>query len=686
MNGAGLLVDTLVRAGVRRIFSLSGNQIMPVYDACIDVDLSIVHVRHESAAVHMADAWAQITGEIGVALVTAGPGFANALSALFSARHSESPVLLLSGDSPVAADGAGAFQEMPQIDLVHPLVKTARRPDRAGRIGHDVAAAIACARSGRPGPVHVALPFDVLDAPAGEGCRVRAAELARRPHAFPGPVADDVAGRLARAKRPIVLTGPSLNRSRASARIAAIETALHVPVVAMESPRGLRDPALGTFADVLAASDLVVLLGKAVDFSVGFARPPVLDPAAELVVIDPDHRMIDRAYRIAGRRVVVSACADPDFAADALVSAVPAIVAAGSGASDPAWCAEVADAIANRSVAVETGAVGTVAGAAVAAAAAAEAGAAGSGVVEPAAAEADVVEPAAAEADVVEPAATEADVVEPAATEADVVEPAAAEVGVVEPAAAEPGAVESATVESATAKPGAVESATVESATAKPGAVESATVESATARSGAVESNAVEPAARFHPRLLCEAVQRVLDAADEAILICDGGEFGQWAQASCTAPVRIVNGLSGAIGGGLCHALAAKLARPRATVIAMMGDGTAGFHLAELDTAVREGAAFVTVVGNDFRWNAEHQIQLRDYGPDRLIGCDLAPTARYDLAAAGLGCHGEHVTDPSGLDAALARALASGRPACLNVEIDGVAAPVFSRGAVSAGH
>ena len=616
MNGAGLLVDTLVRAGVRRIFSLSGNQIMPVYDACIDVDLSIVHVRHESAAVHMADAWAQITGEIGVALVTAGPGFANALSALFSARHSESPVLLLSGDSPVAADGNGAFQEMPQIDLVRPLVKTARRPGRAGRIGHDVAAAIACARSGRPGPVHVALPFDVLDAPAGEGCRVRAAELARRPRALPGPVADDVAGRLARAKRPIVLTGPSLNRSRAGARIAAIETALHVPVVAMESPRGLRDPALGTFADVLAASDLVVLLGKAVDFSVGFARPPALDPAAELVVIDPDHRMIDRAYRIAGRRVVVSACADPDFAADALVSAAPAIVAAGSGASAPAWCTEVADAIANRSVA----------GAAVAAAAATEAGAADSGVVEPAAAKAGIVEPVAAEADVVEPAAVE------------------------------------------------------------PGAVESPTVESATAEPGAVESNAVEPAVRFHPRLLCEAVQRVLDAADEAILICDGGEFGQWAQASCTAPVRIVNGLSGAIGGGLCHALAAKLARPRATVIAMMGDGTAGFHLAELDTAVREGAAFVTVVGNDFRWNAEHRIQLRDYGPNRLIGCDLAPTARYDLAAAGLGCHGEHVTDPSGLDAALARALASGRPACLNVEIDGMAAPVFSSEAGSAGH
>ena len=118
----------------------------------------------------------------------------------------------------------------------------------------------------------------------------------------------------------------------------------------------------------------------------------------------------------------------------------------------------------------------------------------------------------------------------------------------------------------------------------------------------------------------------------------------------------------------------------------MMGDGTAGFHFTELDTAVREGAAFVTVIGNDFRWNAEHQIQLRNYGPDRLIGCDLAPSARYDLMAAGLGCHGEHVTDPGGLEDALNRALASGVPACLNVEIDGVPAPNLAGGDGTAAH
>ena len=542
MNGAELLVDTLLQAGVRRIFSLSGNQIMPVYDACIDTDISIVHVRHESAAVHMADAWAQITGELGVALVTAGPGFGNALSALFSARHSESPVLLLSGDSPVAADGNGAFQEMPQTEIARALVKSARRPRSAEQLAHDTAAAIACARSGRPGPVHVALAFDVLNATAGEASRVGARAFDRRPRVLPDPVAAEVAGRIARAKRPIVLTGPSMSRSREGSRIAALEAGLHVPVVPMESPRGLRDPALGLFSEVLAASDLVVMLGKGTDFAAGFARPPALDAEAELIVIDPDDGLIDRARRLAGHRVAVAAGADPDLAADAIT----AVAAAPSNGS---WFDEVAGAIAERAVAGGT----------------------------------DVDVP-------------------------------------------------------------------------------------------------------FHPRRVCEAVQRVLDAAPEPVLVCDGGEFGQWAQASCAAPTRIINGLSGAIGGGLCHALAAKLARPQATVIAMMGDGTAGFHFTELDTAVREGAAFVCVIGNDFCWNAEHQIQLRDYGPNRLIGCELAPSARYDLAAAGFGCHGEHVTDSSGLDAALARALASGRPACVNAEIDGVAAPVFSRGTARPDH
>ena len=121
-----------------------------------------------------------------------------------------------------------------------------------------------------------------------------------------------------------------------------------------------------------------------------------------------------------------------------------------------------------------------------------------------------------------------------------------------------------------------------------------------------------------------------------------------------------------------------RLAQPEAPVIAVMGDGTFGFHPAELDTAVRYGLAFVAVVGNDARWNAEYQIQLRTYGAGRTYATDLLPT-RYDKVAEGFGAHGEHVTDPAEVMPAVQRALAAHRPALVNVMIEGVAAPRIKR-------
>ena len=94
-KGAAALAAALVSRGVKRVFTLSGNHVMPVFDAALGAGIELIHVRHEAAAVHMADAWARITGEVGVALVTGGPGHANALGALYTAAMAESPVLLL---------------------------------------------------------------------------------------------------------------------------------------------------------------------------------------------------------------------------------------------------------------------------------------------------------------------------------------------------------------------------------------------------------------------------------------------------------------------------------------------------------------------------------------------------------------------------------------------------------------
>ena len=110
LRGADLLARALARAGVRHLFSLSGNQIMPVYDAALDARLAITHVRHEGAAVHMADAWGRLTGEPGIALLTGGPGHANGVGALYTALAAESPLVMLSGHAPLRELGRGAFQ------------------------------------------------------------------------------------------------------------------------------------------------------------------------------------------------------------------------------------------------------------------------------------------------------------------------------------------------------------------------------------------------------------------------------------------------------------------------------------------------------------------------------------------------------------------------------------------------
>src|SRR6266478_2804507 len=134
-TGAHLVVEALEAAGVRHLFSLSGNHILSLYDATLGSRLSILHTRHEAAAVHMADAWGRLTEEPGVALVTAGPGHLNALSALYGALMSESPVVLLSGASPLGERGLGAFQDIDQAAAARPVTKAAWTAEDPARLG-----------------------------------------------------------------------------------------------------------------------------------------------------------------------------------------------------------------------------------------------------------------------------------------------------------------------------------------------------------------------------------------------------------------------------------------------------------------------------------------------------------------------------------------------------------------------
>ena len=141
---------------------------------------------------------------------------------------------------------------------------------------------------------------------------------------------------------------------------------------------------------------------------------------------------------------------------------------------------------------------------------------------------------------------------------------------------------------------------------------------------------------RLHAAEVFRALRPLIERDPATVLICDGGEFAQWAQSMLPLRRRLINGVAGSIGGSLSFALAARLAEPAAPIIVVLGDGTIGFHLAEFETAARRKLPFVAVLGNDALWNAESQIQLREYGAKRMHGCELTP-ARYDLAVAALG-------------------------------------------------
>jgi acetolactate synthase-1/2/3 large subunit len=550
IRGADILVQTLQRFGVDTIFSLSGNHIMPVYDALVGTTISLIHVRHEAACVHMADAYSRLTGKVGIALVTGGQGHTNACAALATSLASEAPMILLSGHAGVKELGKGAFQEMRQADYAREVTKASWTVESADAFGHDLARAMQIACSGRPGPVHLSLPVDLLEEKVAGDNRLWAdmADAAPVPMPLADALADTVLGLVAAAEQPLVVCGPTMCSTSGRRAMRELAELVDAPVVGMESPRGVNDPSLGAFAQVVAQADLIVLLGKPLDFTLRFGDAPHVAPACNWIVIEPDPVLLARAAQSRGERLLLAAEAGPAEAMQALRSRSRAAREAGRAgdlsARRMAWNTEASALIAYRPPQWRD-----------------------------------------------------------------------------------------------------------------------------------LPFEADQP---VHPVALGRVLQDFFDSHPDAILVCDGGEIGQWPQATVAVRERLINGVAGSIGPSLPFALAAKAARPGQAVVAVMGDGTFGFHMAEFDTAVRHGLPVIVIVGNDARWNAEYQIQVREYGAARTIGCELLP-ARYEKVAEALGGHGEFVATIAELAPALERAAASGKPACLNVMLQSTPAPVVRR-------
>jgi acetolactate synthase-1/2/3 large subunit len=297
-TGAQLLVRMLKAEGVRHLFTLSGLHVAPIYAACVEEGIAVVDTRHEQAAAHAADAYARLTRGVGVACVTAGPGVTDALTGVANAFAASSPVLLLGGAAPTFNAGKGSLQEMEQVDLFTRITKWSDRIPAPDRVPTYLAKAFRTMLTGRPGPVFLEVPWDVLsngadddEFPLPTGYRTRARQ--------PGDPAyvDRALALLDKAERPAIIAGSSIWWDDAAAQLAAFAERAGAPVYLNGAGRGCLPcdhPHFfsNTRKEALGEADLVLIAGTPLDFRLGYGTG--IAASATLVQIDSDAQEIGR--------------------------------------------------------------------------------------------------------------------------------------------------------------------------------------------------------------------------------------------------------------------------------------------------------------------------------------------------------------------------------------------------------
>jgi acetolactate synthase I/II/III large subunit len=530
--------------GAGTMFTLSGGHVFPLYDGAVKADppMRMVDVRHEQTAVFAAEATARLTRNPGLAVVTAGPGVTNTVSAITTAWFNGSPVVVLGGRAPDYRWGSGGLQEIDHPPLLAPVTKRAWTEHQATAVGAAVDEAFRLATAPHRGPVFLDFAMEALFGDGGPYPPAPAADV-------PGPAAaagpdpadvDAIAGLVARASRPVLVLGSDvwLTGAEAAARDAACE--LRLPVIANGQGRGILPAGhelLVTRARSAAfgGADLVLVAGTPLDFRLGYGEFGGRDgngPAQVVHVADSPGRLATH------RPLAASAAGDLTGFFTALAAAVPGALRR-AGAAAPPW--------------------------------------------------------------------------------ADTWLPRL-----------------------------------------------SAAARDAIAADQALLTSDADP---VHPMRVYGELARVLD--DDAVVIGDGGDFVSYA-GKYLEPQQpggwLDPGPYGCLGTGLGYAIAARIARPSAQVVLLLGDGAAGFSLMDVDTLVRHRLPVVMICGNNGIWALEKYPMQALYGYDVLA--DLQPGCRYDEVVRALGGAGETVTRPDAIGPALRRAFDAGVPYLVNVITD----------------
>ncbi len=324
IHGGRAIARALKAEGVDTVFMLTGGHVLPTIDGCVEEGIRIVDVRHEQAAAHAADAYARLTGRLGVVLATAGPGVTDTVTGIANAWFANSPVLLIGGRHLTTEDLRGGLQEMDHPRMFHSITKWAATASDAGRLPEYIATAARRAFSGRGGPVFLDIPWDVQgDLVEEDAIAWPTGYRANRPAGLDDETLRDVADLLNRAERPVLFAGTGYRWSRHADAPGALESladVLNSPVYLNSLARGTirwDHPLLGnrTRSDALRQADVVVALGVDWDFRTGFGKK--VSSEATVVQIDAEPSRVGW-----NRAADIGVVADPGAVAAQLVDHV----------------------------------------------------------------------------------------------------------------------------------------------------------------------------------------------------------------------------------------------------------------------------------------------------------------------------------------------------------------------------
>ncbi len=286
---------------VGAVFSLSGGHIDRIYDGFLEYGVRLIDVRHEQAAAMMAHAWSIYDGNPGVCLVTAGPGFTNTLTGIVNAYQENAPMVVISGSSAVKDRGLGALQEINQMDMVKSTVKWHSTCLDVKRIPEYLFTAFRQAVSGRPGPVFLELPPDILNVTVKEEEMVWPKKGSLVPRPGPDPALIEPAADLINsAARPFIIAGSGVDLSKCDDALKKFIDTTGIPFALLNTGRGalpdehplsLWDGGLVGILTAFSQADLVIALGVRFNWVLMFGQA---FPQAKLVRVDIDATEIDR--------------------------------------------------------------------------------------------------------------------------------------------------------------------------------------------------------------------------------------------------------------------------------------------------------------------------------------------------------------------------------------------------------